>query len=74
MPSEISRHALARMTQRGITIDDLEHALAHPTGHPTPGQLGSIWVYGKVRGGRILKVCVSTADPNVIITAAWPGA
>lgn len=57
---------------RGITEAQAEYALAHPQGPSVPGQPGSIWVYGHVPGGRILKVCVAATDPDQVITAVWP--
>jgi hypothetical protein len=60
------------MAQRGITEAQLEFALAHRIpGRNSPGQAGSIWVYGHVPGGGILKVCVSTSDQDFVITVAW---
>jgi hypothetical protein len=68
-----SDHALRKMAQRRITKLDVESALRRPTGAPTPGQPGTMWIRGYAAGGRILKVCVRATDPDYVITAAWPG-
>ena len=60
------------MAQRGITEEDVTAALERPSGDPTPGQTGTIWMWGYAAGGRILKVCVRTTDHEFVITAAWP--
>lgn len=43
-------------------------------GHPNPGEPGTIWIRGYAAGGRVLKVCVRTADQEYVVTAAWPDA
>ena len=68
----MTRHCRERLEQRGISADYLEYAMAHTVGNPQPGEIGSIWVYGRTPGGRILKVCVATNDHQRIITAVWP--
>jgi hypothetical protein len=70
--ANFSRHALEKMEERGITREEVEAALARPAGLPTPGQPGSIWIWGHA-GSRILKVCVRVNDRQFVITAAWPG-
>lgn len=60
------------MAKRAITEQDVEMALRLRIGMPTPGQPGTIWVWGVAVGGRTLKVCVPTADQTFVITAAWP--
>lgn len=70
--ANFSRHALEKMAQRGITREEVEAALARPAGHPTPGQPGTIWIWGHA-GSRILKVCVRVHDRQFVITAVWPG-
>jgi len=72
MPLQWTRHSLERLAQRGITKEDVEYAINHPNGNKTPGQMGSVWVYGHTGSGRILKVCVATDDPTRVITAVWP--
>lgn len=72
MPRRITIHGEERLRQRGISREDVESALNRPTGDPRPGQPGSEWVYGFDTAGRILKVCVSTNDRDVVITAARP--
>jgi uncharacterized protein DUF4258 len=67
-----SRHAEERLAQRRITKADVEWALRHPIDNPTPGQPGSVWIWGHAVGGRTLKVCVATSDRNRVITAVWP--
>jgi hypothetical protein len=73
VPRHITIHGERRLRERGITRDDIEHALNHPIGQPRPGQPGSVWVWGYSVSGETLKVCVSTVDSNIVITAAWPG-
>lgn len=63
-------HVQQRMEQRGISKEQIYTALAHEV-RRTPGQPGSIWIYGLVNLGETLKVCIS-ADNARIITAAWP--
>jgi hypothetical protein len=60
------------MQRRGISEQDVEAALRRRRGAPTPGEPGTLWVWGFAAGGRILKVCVQTADQEYVITAAWP--
>ena len=67
-----STHAQRKMAERGITEADVEAALSRPSRDPTPGQPGTIWLWGFAAGSRILKVCVPTADQEYVITAAWP--
>jgi hypothetical protein len=68
-----SKHAREKMAERGISEEDVESALSRPSGNPTPGQPGTIWLWGYAAGSRILKVCVPMADHEFVITAAWPG-
>ncbi len=73
MALKFTTHALkVRMPRRGITPRDVELALQRPIGVPLPGQPGTIWIQGYAQDGRILKVCVSMADKEHVITAAWP--
>jgi Domain of unknown function (DUF4258) len=73
VPRRITIHGEQRLRQRGISREDVESALNRPTGRVTPGQLGPKWVYGFDVAGDILKVCISTNEPDVVITAARPG-
>ena len=66
----LTRHALERMAERGITEDQVHAALTHEL-YRTPGQAGTIWVHGLAGRGETLKVCV-TVDMSTVITAAWP--
>jgi hypothetical protein len=59
------------MAERQITREDIESALSHET-RRTPGQPGTIWVWGTSLTGRILKVCLSAYDEKRVITVAWP--
>lgn len=68
-----AKHAEDRLAERGITHEDVEWALSHPTGPPLPGEPGSLWIRGFAAGSRILKVCVRADDREFVITAAWPG-
>jgi hypothetical protein len=68
---QLTRHAQDRMRQRGISAADVEAAAARPVRRPTPGGPGSRWVFGYAPDGRILKVCLSTLDPNTVITVVW---
>ena len=60
------------MIERGITEQDVETAFRRRVGSPAPGQPGTVWILGYAAGSRILKVCVPMADPEYVITAAWP--
>ena len=51
---------------------DVEQALRQRVGPPSPGQPGTIWIRGFAIGGRMLKVCVRTAEQDFVVTAAWP--
>jgi hypothetical protein len=66
-----SDHARRQMAKRAVTEVDVELALRHPIGQPTPGEPGTIWIRGFAVGGRILKVCVRTDDHEYVITVAW---
>ncbi len=61
------------MAERAISEEDVEAALSRPSREPTPGQPGTIWLWGYAAGSRILKVCVPTTDHEFVITSAWPG-
>ena len=71
-PRKLTGHALDRLQQRGFSLEDIESALNRQY-RRTPGQFGSIWVWGYAVNGEALKVCVATDDENLVITAAWPG-
>lgn len=71
MPRDLTIHAQDRLRQRGITREDVEKVLNAPFRNE-PGQPGSLWVWGRDTQGRILKVCISAHDRNVVITAARP--
>lgn len=71
MARVLTLHVRERLKQRKISEAQLNYALDHLTGRREAGTPGSIWVYGRAPGGRMLKVCVSSADPDVIITAVW---
>jgi hypothetical protein len=60
------------MAKRGITEQDVEQALRRRAGNPTPGEPGTLWIWGIAAGGRRLKVCVPIADQEFVISAAWP--
>jgi hypothetical protein len=66
-----SDHARRRMTERGITDDDVAWALARRVGSPQPGEPGTLWIHGYASGRKILKVCVRATDEWFVITAAW---
>jgi hypothetical protein len=59
------------MAKRAVTETDVEQALRHRIGQPSPGEPGTIWIRGFAVAGRTLKVCVRTADQGYVITAAW---
>lgn len=71
MPLRMTDHVRLRMIQRGITSEQIQYALNHSI-RERPGQGSSIWVFGHVPGGRILKVCLSAYDRSEVLTAAWP--
>lgn len=60
------------MEERGIAESDVDAALRRRVGNPEPGEPGTIWIRGYGAGSRILKVCVTMADEDFVITAAWP--
>jgi hypothetical protein len=60
------------MAKRAISEEDVERALRMRIRDPTPGEPGTLWVWGHAAGGRTLKVCVRTTDQDFVITAAWP--
>jgi Domain of unknown function (DUF4258) len=72
VPRRITIHGEQRLRQRGISREDVESVLNRPTGRRIPGQFGSVWVFGYDTSGAILKVCVSTTEPDKVITAARP--
>lgn len=57
------------MAERGITLDDVETALAHPFGAPAPGDNGNL-VQAGFAGGRLLKV-VTSPDGGTLVSAYW---
>jgi hypothetical protein len=67
---EISEHARQRLAERDITVEELEHAHAHPVGEPMPGSgSGTMVIRGTLPAGGYLKVVVAAADPKVIVSA-----
>jgi hypothetical protein len=69
---ELTAHVRERMEERGITVADLELAIRRAFGPPQPASgPGKMAYVGPASGGRRLKVVVSAADPNVVITAFW---
>lgn len=71
MTPRFTDHARRKMGERAITEQDVEMALNHPIGNPSPGDPGKIVVQGHAAGGRILNVCVPIADQELIVTAYW---
>lgn len=65
-----SNHARRQMRLRRFTEQDVELALARPTGN-RPGEPGTIWIHGHATGGRVLSVCVKLDDRRYVVTAAW---
>jgi hypothetical protein len=65
----VSDHARGRMLKRGITMDDVEHAINHTLGAPAPGDNGNVVITGQ-RGARRLAV-VLTPDRGTLVTAYW---
>lgn len=63
-------HAMDRMSQRGVTSDDVEWAIRRQI-REDAGEPGTIWIVGYAAGRRILKVCVRTDDKTYVITVAW---
>lgn len=72
MEIRYSDHARGKMHQRHVTEKDVELALRRTAGGPEPGQPGTIWIRGLAVGGRVLRVCVRTADQTYVVTIAWP--
>jgi hypothetical protein len=67
----LSRHAAQRLSERGIALEDVEAVCKRPEGDPLPGSSsGSLVIVGTVLAGR-LKVVLSAADPNFVISAYW---
>jgi hypothetical protein len=66
-----TNHALERLEERGISVDDVRFCLARRFGTPSAGQPGTMWIRGFTEGGRILKVCVRADDSMYVITAVW---
>jgi Domain of unknown function (DUF4258) len=66
------KHARDQMELREVSEQDVEAALRRQSRSPTPGEPGSIWIWGFAAGGRILKVCVRSDDHEHVITVAWP--
>lgn len=71
-PRKLTGHPLDRLRQRGFSHEDIESALNREF-RRTPGQPGSISIWGYATTGELLKVCVATDDENRVITAARPG-
>lgn len=60
------------MAERGITTEDVDHALSHAIGGNEPGaQPGTIVTTGWAIGGRRLKVVRSTAVTSLVISVYW---
>ncbi|MDP9797568.1 hypothetical protein J2S43_006080 [Catenuloplanes nepalensis] len=70
MPLDFTEHALQRMWQRDILIEDVEKALRNPIRREA-GEPGTVWIYGYAATGEELKVCVRAGDEEFVITAVW---
>jgi hypothetical protein len=64
-------HAAERLAERGISLEDIDLALARTDGPPVPGSGMTIVTVGYARGGRRLKVVRSSADTQLVISAYW---
>ncbi|GAB7043697.1 MULTISPECIES: DUF4258 domain-containing protein [Catenuloplanes] len=70
MPVEFTAHALRRMWQRDVLVEDVEKALRNPIDR-APGRLGTVWIRGYGGMGQELRVCVRATNEDFVITAAW---
>lgn len=66
-------HAVDRMRERGITLEQVESVLRRPIGGAEAGDSGNVSYVGYVAGGAkpVLKVVVVAADRELVITAIW---
>jgi hypothetical protein len=67
---KLTDHARSRLRKRSITEDHVREAL-HRRNGSMPGSRPDTVIIRGWAGGRILKVVVSAADPEVIVTAMW---
>lgn len=72
MPPRFTDHALKRMAMRGITPDQVEQVLRRPIGPRMPGSRpDTMVVSGHADGVGILKLVVSAADEDLVVTLFW---
>jgi hypothetical protein len=62
-----SDHEVVHM--RGVTVADIETALARPAVPVGPGKVGTIVIDGHCRGG-ILRVIITT-DRRMVVSVMW---
>ncbi len=69
---KFSRHSLKRMSERGITEDDVRAALNRPVGNPEPANRGNIMITGLAMNRKLLcVVCYEEPDETLIISVYW---
>lgn len=73
-PLRYSRHAKARMEERGISKEQVTMAKNRPIGPPGPGSSpGAIEFFGPPIAGKQLKVVCSAVDLDFVVTVHWIG-
>jgi hypothetical protein len=65
------KHAEERLAERGISLEDINLALARTDGPSRPGSGMTIVTVGYATGGRRLKVVRSSADLELVISVYW---
>lgn len=69
---KFSRHCLERMSERGITKDDVRAAINRPIGDPDAANRGNIVITGLAMNRRLLcVVCCEELDDLRIISVYW---
>jgi hypothetical protein len=69
--THFSAHALGVMARRGITVDEVEQAIANPAGYAKPGTGDDTVVQsGLTDEGGILRVVRSTVD-GCVVSVWW---
>ncbi len=69
---KLTDHAIDRLRERGLSVDDLEHAYARRMGDFQPGtQIGSMTMVGPLPDGRGRVKIVVAADDDKRVLSAW---
>lgn len=71
----ITRHCLQRMSERGVSVDDVKAALNRPVGDPGPGDRSNVVITGRAMNSKLLcVVCSEEPSEVVVVSVYWSNA